>query len=343
MIKRLLGIILFLSLSLFLVMPVYAADEFTKTTPVETGALDYRNSLIDWSGYNVDIDIIWDQRSGNLPNTFNLGVWVSGWQFFASTWDCVDYICELVLTPTQKQLVKNVIFSREYNEDRYIVMFGPEQTGGYFAEFRIKFKSLLQINFKSVYIIDSYYSNISLTDIDSWYKTIVFEDSQDNLLGGIVLDNETTQSYGDIQKAQYNFNNKYTNIKAIYLNYWNTKETTAYNSSIYNIIYQVALFADSQVILPNLDIDTDFQIYEPTICGAIDLGCVSRNLIGEFSNNIYKRLGAENMASGVMEIYDTIFYPVYIIDAVAWQNGIIAIYGFLSIGVLYLIVKRVLS
>jgi hypothetical protein len=66
-------------------------------------------------------------------------------------------------------------------------------------------------------------------------------------------------------------------------------------------------------------------------------------MIGEFSNNIYNKLGAESIASGVMSVYDTVFYPVYIINNTSWQNGILSIYTILSIGVLYLIVKRVLS
>jgi hypothetical protein len=111
----------------------------------------------------------------------------------------------------------------------------------------------------------------------------------------------------------------------------------------YFTIHQIGLFATIQTILPNLDIDTDFQIFTPTLCGVAGLGCELKNLIGEFSNAIYKQLGAEGIALGIMNIYDVIFYPVYIIADPAWQSSILLMYAILTVGLILLIVKRVVG
>lgn len=342
--KRLLSIILFLSLSLFLVMPVYAADEFTKTTGVEIESLDYRNSLIDWSGFNIEIDIIWDKRGGASPTSAFAALYVDfSLSFILTTWEynAEEDIYYLLMSSSQQQQIKSVLFGRYYSDNTFLMLGADQQMPYYFFEVRIRFKSLLNINFKSMYIADRLGGN-NEQYTNEIYKVVSLE--SDNLLvAGILIDNTNTQGWNVTQKAQYNFVNKYTNIEQIYLSYVHSKETSPIDVYTAAFIHQIGIFADSQVILPDLDIDTDFQIYEPTICGAFDLGCVSRNLIGEFSNNIYKRLGAENIASGIMNIYDTIFYPVYIIDDASWQNGIISIYAIIGIGVLYLIVKRVLG
>jgi hypothetical protein len=329
MIKKYLGLVLFLSLSLFLVMPVYAAepDPFEKITDVYPGDLDYRNSLIDWNGYNLDFDIYWNKQGGLPPDIHRLFVYENETIIYTlSNW---DYDAGL---------------------DLYKLRLNAEQ--------RAKtFKTLLNINLGSIYIADSL--NQSHVGLISAFAITIDIIGIENAIGGgqatfimdrLTLETETTHPIGTgsiaagRQLAQYNFINKYTNVHALYYNFVisaNSYVPDTARTEYY--IYQLGFFADSQVILPDLNVDTDFQIYEPTTCGAIDLGCVSRNLIGEFSNNIYKRLGAENMASGVMSIYDTIFYPVYIVNNVAWQNGILSIYAIVSLGVLYLIVKRVLS
>lgn len=342
MIKKLLGIITFFALSLFLIMPVYAADEFTKTTGVEIESLDYRNSLIDWSGFNIEIDIIWDKRGGASPTSAFAALYVdSSLSFVLNTWEynAEEDIYYLLMSSSQQQQIKSVLFGRYYSDNTFLMLGADQQMPYYFFEVRIRFKSLLNINFKSMYIADRLGGN-NEQYTDDIYKVVSLE--SDNLLvAGILIDNTNTQGWNVTQKAQYNFVNKYTNIEQIYLSYVHTKLTSPIDVYTVAFIHQIGIFADSQVILPDLDIDTDFQIYEPTICGILDLACVSRNLIGELSNTVYNRLGADTIASGIMAVYDTIFYPVYIIDNAAYQNAILSIYAMLVIGIVILIVKRV--
>lgn len=341
MIKKIFGITTLLFLSVFLIMPVYAADNFTKTTGVDTESLDYKNSLIDWSGFNIDIDIIWDKRGGASPTNAFAALYINSDKIFETrTWEysAEEDIYYLFLNNTQKQQIKNVIFSRSYFDSNFLMLGADQQIPYYFFEVRIKFKSLLNINFKSIYIADRLGGN-NEQYTDDIYKVVSLE-SNELLVAGILIDDTNLQGWNITQKALYNFVDKYTNIEQIYLSYVHSKLTSPIDVYTVAFIHQIAIFADTQVILPDLDIDTDFQIYEPTICGAIDIACVSRNLIGEFSNNIYKRFGADTIASGVMDIYDTIFYPVYMIDNSAWQNGVISIYGIVVLGVLYLLLKR---
>ena len=345
MIKRLFGIITFLALSLFLIMPVSAADEFTKTTPVEIEDLDYRNSLVDWKGLNVEIEIYWDKRGGLSPDAayiilyqnYVISVNVDVWNYDAETEMYLAYLDE-----TSKRNILSVLFSRSLNLGNVLILGGATQGEDYMFEVRINFKSLLNTNFGSFYSIDRF-TGTNEIDINYIDKIVNFGLKNGDLVGGILLDDMTGQGYNTTQQALYNFVDKYTNIKSIYLSYIQSKKDTGYLSGTSVFIYQLGFFADSQVILPELDIDADFQIYAPTICGILNLACVSRNLIGEFSNTLYKSLGAESMAGGVMDIYDTLFYPVYIINNAAWQNGILSIYLMLTIGVLYLIVKRVIT
>lgn len=356
--KRLLSIILFLSLSLFLVMPVYAAEPpaFEKTTNVFPGDLDYRNSLIDWNGYNLDFAIIKDMAGGLDPATFGLLVYINGvLDFTRSTWtklnnDPQDFQYYLNLSTSELTKIKTILFDRDATSTitnrttLQFVTYNQQTTQGFTVYFRLSFKSLLNINFNGFYISDRL--NQSAPGVISYFqKGIWLRDKEGNTIINSIVDNETTQPIGATaqQYAYYQFNQKFTNVKELDVIYQYSANNYNPTPEIYYFISEIGLFADAQVILPDLDVDTDFQIYVPTICGAFDLGCVSRNLIGEFSNNIYKRLGAENIASGIMNIYDTLFYPVYIVDAAAWQNGIISIYAIIGIGVLYLIVKRVLS
>lgn len=362
--KKLFGIILFLSLSLFLVMPVNAAEppQFTKNIDVYPGDLDYRNTLVDWNGYNIDIVLYWNKQGGLLPDTLGFLCVLSGTTIInksTSSWvDIGDSIFQLNLNTTEKNQIKGIMFSRQEIDNSFCyfssrtIDFDP-----FLLEIRLEFNSLLNIDFNSIYVKD--FLRQARTGLLSGFAKTLDLVGQENTIGGgkadfiikrFTLDNETTQPITTgvvtpiIQRANYNFINKYTGVKKIYYNV--VISANAYDpadSFMQYGIYQLGFFATTQTILPDLDVDTDFQIYEPTICGAFDLGCVSRNLIGEFSNNIYKRLGAENIASGIMNIYDTLFYPVYIVDAAAWQNGIISIYAIIGIGVLYLIVKRVLS
>ena len=344
MIKRLFGIITFLALSLFLVMPVYAVPQFTKTTAVEVEDLDFRNSIIDWNGKNVDINFIWDKRTGGTPANAWVEFYFNGSQaFLLNQWNCdQENICTLVITESQKTGIKNIIFGRGYDSSSFLILYGTEQNAFYFLNMAITFSTLLNVNLGSVHIIDAYDAT-SQDAISYWEKNIILGDKDFLPFASITLDNDTTQIFRDTQKAQYSFVNKFTNVETVLLNYYQSKETTASPSHIVNIIWHIAFFADSQVIMPDTNVAVDFQIYAPTVCGILDLACVSRNLIGEFSNTIYNQLGAESMASGVMEIYDTLFAPVYIVNNAAWQNGILSIYLMLTIGVLYLIIKRVLT
>lgn len=356
MIKKTIGIITLLFLSVFLIMPVYAAEPpaFEKTTDVFVGDLDYRNSLVDWNGYNVDIVLYWNKAGGLPPSFIDVSVVKLGTTLFTvNTWDNIgDSIFKLRLTTAQENQLKGVLFSRIYEINSYVYLFGRTiTTAAFLMEIRIEFKSLLNINLSSIYVSDALVqSHIGL--LSGFAKTVdligiedATEGSNDFVMQRITLDTQATQPIGTSslvwQRANYNFINKYTNVKKIYFNA--VLSANSYDPATASLTYyinQLGFFADSQTILPDLSIDTDFQIYAPTTCGAIDIACVSRNLIGEFSNNIYKRFGADTIASGVMDIYDTIFYPVYMIDNSAWQNGVISIYGIVVLGVLYLLLKR---
>lgn len=366
--KRFLTIILFLSLSLFLVMPVHAADAppFEKTTDVYPGDLDYRNSLVDWNGYNIDLVMYWNKAGGLPPDSVAFYTYINNQISIATdNWVNIgDSIFQLNLSNSQKTEIKNILFSRTYNPNNYIrIRFTQKDfnLSGFLFEFRVTFSSLLNINLGSVFIMDMIRQE-SAGMISYFNKSVDIVGIENTIGGGqatfiqaqVQIDNETTQAIStsvyptpgtDTQRqfANYNFISKYTNVHQLNYNFVISLNNYDPRPRGNYYIFQLGFFADTQVILPDLDVDTDFQIYAPTTCGAFDLGCVSRNLIGEFSNNIYNRLGAENIASGIMNIYDTIFYPVYIIDAAAWQNGIISIYAIIGIGVLYLIVKRVLG
>lgn len=357
MIKKLLISALFLLLSLFLIVPVHAAEPpaFQKTTDVFVGDLDYRNSLVDWNGYNIDIVLYWSKQGGLPPSFIDVSVVKLGSALFTvNTWDSIgDSIFQLRLTNTQKNQLKGVLFSRIYEINSYVQIFTRTiTTAAFLMEVRVEFKSLLNINLGSIYVSDSLFQSHTglLNGFSKTVDIVGVEDTTgspvDFVMQRITLDTELTQPISSPsglvwQRANYNFITKYTNVGKLYYNV--VMSANSYDPATASLVYylnQLGFFADSQVILPDLSIDTDFQIYEPTTCSAIDIACVSRNLIGEFSNNIYKRFGAETIASGVMDIYDTIFYPVYMIDNSAWQNGVISIYGIVVLGVLYLLLKR---
>lgn len=369
MIKKYLIMVLFLSLSLFLIMPVHAADPgtFTKETDIYPNDLDYRNSLVDWNGYNMEIDIIKDTAGGLDPQITQVVLRINGSDVYTlSTWDKLypsdpqDYQYKLRMTSQQKTDFLKLLFDRKAENmnvvsalQNYVFVYtrnNPNNLNAFALYFRIYFTSLLNINFQSFYISDSLSQNYTGV-LSTFNKGIMFKDVNGDLIENITVDTQATQPVNTstgltptvMQRANYNFTNRITNIKSIDLVYQISANAYDPRPQLAYYINEIGFFASAQVILPDLDVDTDFQIYAPTICGSFDFGCVARNLIGEFSNNIYKRLGAEDLASGVMGIYDTIFYPVYIIDNTAWQNGILSIYAIISLGVLYLIVKRVLQ
>jgi len=368
MIKKVLSLmILFLMISFF-VSPVYATDPgtFTKVTGKYPNDIDYRNSLVDWNGYNLDFDIIKDTAGGLDPLNTNIYLIINGVnQFNLQTWDKLypndpqDYQYKLRITNTQKQLILRVLFDRK--ADTYTLTTGdylgvyPRNHAGdlnaFAFYFRIYFSGFLDINFGSVYISDNLIqSNTGV--INNFSKGVWIRDKNMETIDNFEIDNETTQPIktgygGDItttsQRAIYNFTNRITNVKSVDLIFQISANPYDPRPEITYFINEIGFFASEQVVLPDYNVDTDFQIYEPTICALLDIACISRNMIGEFSNNIYNKLGAESIASGVMSVYDTVFYPVYIINNTSWQNGILSIYAILSIGVLYLIVKRVLS
>jgi hypothetical protein len=361
MIKRLIGIITFFALSLFLIMPVYSAepDPFEKTIDVYPGDLDYRNSLVDWNGYNLDLTIYWTKQGGLPPDSARIIVYENNVEVInIGTWiynsDIDMYY--LSMSNTTKNTILRVIYSRTVNIQNYVrILARTTDTDAFLFETRLTFKSLMNINLGSIYIADMLYQSNS--GLISGYQSNIDIIGIENVIGGgqaeftmarLVLETESTRPIATEgvaltkQYANYNFITKYTNVHA--LNFNLVISANSYDPSTANVsyfIYQLGFFADSQVILPELDIDTDFQIYVPTICGILDLACISRNLIGELSNTVYNRLGADSIASGIMAIYDTIFYPVYIIDNSAYQNAILSIYGMLVIGLLIIIIKRV--
>lgn len=356
MIKKVIGFVVLCFCALFFVVPVQAAEPspFTKTTDVFPGDLDYRNSLVDWNGYNIDIVLYWSKQGGLPPSFIDVSVVKLGSTLFTvNTWDSIgDSIFQLRLTNTQKNQLKGVLFSRIYEINSYMYMFGrTTNTNAFLMEIRVEFKSLLNINLGSVYVSDALFQSNSglLSGFSKTLDIVGIEDTTESpldfVMQRITLDTQATQPIGTgslvWQRANYNFITKYTNVGKLYYNV--VMSANSYDPPTAALTYyinQLGFFADTQVVLPNLNVDADFQIYQPTTCGFGDIACISRNLIGEFSNTIYNRLGADNIASGILEIYDTVFYPVYIIDNVAWQNSILAIYAMLSIGIIIIIVKR---
>lgn len=364
MIKKIFGITTLLFLSIFLIMPVYASEPnpFEKITDVYPGDLDYKNSLVDWNGYNLDLVMYWNKAGGLPPDRVTAFIYIDNVIVFQNgIWNNLgDSLFQLNLSESQKTIIKNVIFSRTYNSQNYFrISFTQEDlnTSNFLFEFRITFNSLLNINLGSVYIIDQVRQE--RTGMLNYFNKTVDIVGIENTIGGgaatfiqeqIYLDDETTQpiitsanttSWTDNQLAQYNFIQKYTNVHALNFNFVVSMNEYDPRPRGNYYIHQLGFFADTQVILPDLDIDTDFQIYEPTICGILDLACVSRNLIGELSNTVYNRLGADNIASSILDIYDTLFYPVYIIENSAWQNAILAIYVMFPLGIIIMIIKRV--
>lgn len=347
MIKKIFGIITFFALCLFLIMPVHAQENiFTKQTGVYTTDLDYRNSLIDWNGFNIEFNIFWDKRGGASPSNPRVYVFdESDNILFTLTnfiYDDETEMFKLSMTTTQENIIKATLFDRttEQANRRIYIDFTRIHTQFIFFEIRLRFKSLLNINFGSVYTDDNWSGDAIILPDSDFSKVITFY-KDDLAITGILLDDETTQIYSNRQRALYNFSNTITNIDAIFLSYTLSKPTSVNPQNLGVTLREIGLFASSQVVLPDLDIDTDFQIYEPTICGLLDLACVSRNLIGELSNTVYNRLGADSIASSVLDIYDALFYPVYIIENTAWQNAILAIYIMLPIGIIVMLVKRV--
>lgn len=361
MIKKIFGITTLLFLSIFLIMPVYALEpeQFEKITDVYPGDLDYRNSLVDWNGYNLDFNVYWSKQGGLALNLATMVVVENSVTFATlNTWvynsDLDLYV--LSMTSAQKAKILKILYSRTYDSADFIgFVAGTVSTDQFLFETRLTFKSLLNINLGSVFVIDSVYQSHS--GLLSAFQNNIDIIGIENAIGGgqaefniarIKLDDELTHPIGTgsitagRQFAQYNFISKFTNVHA--LNFNIVLSANSYDPPTANLqyyIYQLGFFADTQVILPDLNIDTDFQIYQPTICGILDLACVSRNLIGELSNTVYNRLGADSIASSIIDIYDTLFYPVYIIDNSAWQNAILAIYVMFPIGIIIMIIKRV--
>ena len=341
--KKILSTIIIFLMVVFLASPVNATPLFTKTLAYPED-LDYQNTLVDYNGYNVDFDIFWSKLSGSAPLYADFRCYKNGaYQFGSSTWEQIDIgEYRLVLTLSQKADVKNILFSRVYEYNSYCQILGQNPTGTFVLETQIEFKTLLNVNIHSIYLADKYTAS-SVNVVDSFYKAINFYDKQDIVIASVLLDYETTQPFNQVQNVVYVFANKYTAVQKIQLAYGMTIEAIYEDEYAYFTIHQIGLFATIQTILPNFDIDTDFQIFTPTLCGVAGLGCELKNLIGEFSNTIYKQLGAEGIALGIMNIYDVIFYPVYIIADLAWQSSILLIYAILTVGLILLIVKRVVG
>jgi hypothetical protein len=341
--KKILSTIIIFLMVVFLASPVNATPLFTKT-PAYPEDLDYQNTLVDYNGYNVDFEVIWSKLSGLAPLYADFTCYKNGaYQFGSSTWEQIDIgKYRLSLTQSQKDIVKNILFSRLYEYNSYCQILGQNPTGTFVLETQVNFKTLLNVNLHSVYLADKYTASSSNV-VTNFYKTINVYDKQDILIASILLDEKATQPFDQVQNAVYVFSNKYTAVQKIQLAYGMTIEPIYEDEYAYFTIHQIGLFATIQTILPNLDIDTDFQIFTPTLCGVAGLGCELKNLIGEFSNTIYKQLGAEGIALGIMNIYDVIFYPVYIIADPAWQSSILLMYAILTVGLILLIVKRVVG
>lgn len=366
MIKKIFGITTLLFLSIFLIMPVYASDPgtYTKEIDIFPNDLDYRNSLVDWNGYNLSMEIIKDTAGGLDPQATHLYLRVDNVDvIILTTWDKLypndpqDYQYKLRMTSSQQQQILSLLFDRKAQDmdvqtgRNYIFIYTRNAVGNLNAfalYFRIYFTGLLDINFGSFYISDNVVQNYTGV-LNNFTKGIMFKDKDGNILENITVDTSDTQNIATSssltpraqQRSIYNFTNRITNIKSIDLVYQLSANAYDPRPQLAYHINEIGFFASEQVILPNYDIDTDFQIYEPTVCGILDLACVSRNLIGELSNTVYNRLGADSIASSILDIYDTLFYPVYIIENSSWQNAILAIYIMLPIGIIVMIIKRV--
>ena len=326
--------------------PPFIDDRFvTIANGINYKTLDFQKSVIGYAGDNITIDFYYYDAGHfefapviykpQLSYVFNDTQYNVNW-ILVNELNTRYFVADL--TQLDRLRIKTILFDRDI-ETGYLVLYdtsNAEFKRNYFME--IKSSTIFKINVESLYIRGEH--KITNGNADAYFGSrITFYDRNGRYYGGSNILN--AYNYEDFSEL-YTFSQRYTDINAFKLSFINYMQDDDEPTRTELILYEIALFATSQVFIPNFDIPdgSPFLVFETYTCGVFDVACGIRNLTVELSSFVYEQFGAETVAAGLMQVYDTAFSPLDLIEDSGIKSIVAILYVVVPVGIIVMLVKR---
>ena len=326
--------------------PPFIDDRFvTIADGINYKTLDFQKSVIGYAGDNITIDFYYYDAGHfeyapviykpQLSYVFNDTQYNVNW-ILVNELNTRYFVADL--TQLDRLRIKTILFDRDI-ETGYLVLYdtsNAEFKRNYFME--IKSSTIFKINVESLYIRGEH--KITNGNADAYFGSrITFYDRNGRYYGGSNILN----AYNDEDFSElYTFSQRYTDINAFKLSFINYMQDDDEPTRAELILYEIALFATSQVFIPNFDIPdgSPFLVFETYTCGVFDVACGIRNLTVELSSFVYEQFGAETVAAGLMQVYDAAFSPLDLIEDSGIKSIVAVLYVVVPVGIIVMLVKR---